>query len=426
MPSKTPNLLADRVEDARPGEPAEKWIYSSFQKDHWVARKHGDLRRADSPGTAIRMDDALYEVVTIEETVDPQHPFRYGLKKWEPQHALRHVIPYTPETRAKAASDFLDEAHAQSLRSRIVWTFPISGMMPGPLQRDWEAKTSLNMTLVAAASAMTQVLIFMSLAQSFGSPTSPSLPNRMILYLGVDAFTRLLMIVCTGQPVGVFVLTLPYLLWDLAVHPEKRKRKKEAQLKFSHEPDEIDRRPGTGYLVIRSMLFDEILAAPQPLRFEDNVYKPLHWHREGKGLERRWVYEFERMEEDPKLKYRQLPLPRNPQRQKAVEDATRALDRAQMFGLIWGTFPAREQERLELKFQFPAVQMTAATAGLLLAAGGLEAWALLMLGAPMFMFLGALYFVLESLYRLYVSKGQGRPAGSLAGWILQWFVAPPK
>jgi hypothetical protein len=174
------------------------------------------------------------------------------------------------------------------------------------------------------------------------------------------------------------------------------------------------------------MLFDELLAAPQPLRFEDKVYKPLHWHREGKGLRRRWVYEFEQIEEDPKLKYRLLSLPRNPQRQKAVEDATRALDRAQVFGLIWGTFPAREQDRLAIKYQFPAVQMTAATAGLLLAAGTLEAWALQMLGAPKFMFVGSLYFVMESLYRLYVSKGQGRPAGSLAGWILQWIVSPPR
>jgi hypothetical protein len=236
MPPKS-KLLADRVENARPGEPVEKWIYSSFQKDHWLARKRGDLMRADSPGTAIQIEGALYEIIASEETVDPQHPFRYGLKKWDSQNALRGVIPYTAETQAKAASDFLDEAHAQSLRSRIVWTFPVAGMMPGPMQRDWEAKTALNMTLVAAASAMTQVLIFMSLAQSYGNPTSPGLANRIILYLGFDAFTRLLLIVCTGQPVGIFVLTLPYIFWDLAVHPEKRRRKKEAQFQFSHEPD---------------------------------------------------------------------------------------------------------------------------------------------------------------------------------------------
>jgi hypothetical protein len=425
MPSKT-KLLGDRVEDARPGEPVEKWVYSSFQKDHWVARKRGDLRRADSPGTAIRMDDALYEIVLIEETVDPQYPLRYGLKTWDAQHALRNVIPYTPETQAKVADDFLDEEHRQSLRSMIVWTFPISGMMPGPLQREWEMKTALNMALVAAASAMTQILIFMFLVQTFGSPTSTSLFNRALFYVGVDAFVRLLMIVCTGQPVGILVLTVPYLLWDLAIHPEKRKRKKEAQLKFSLEPDEIDRRPGTGYLVIRSMLFDDLLAGSVPLRFEGAVYKPLTWHREGKGLQRRWVYEFEKLEDASKVRSRDLVLPRGPQRQKAVEDTTRALDRVQMLGLIWGTFPAREQDRLALKYQFPAPQMTAATAGLLLAGSAADAWAMLVLNAPIFTYAGAVYFAVESLYRLYASKSQGRPAGSVAGWILQWIVAAPK
>ncbi len=426
MPAKTPKLLGDRVENSRPGETAERWIYSSFEKDHWHAHKAGDITRADHPGTAIQMDDGLYEIVLIEETADPNYPLRYGLKKWQAQHALRGVIHYTPETQAQAAAEFQDQAYLQSLRSRIVWTFPFAGMMPGPLQRGWEAKTALNMTLVAAASAMTQILIFMMLVQMFGSPTSTSLFNRVLFYVGIDAFVRLLLIVCTGQPVGILALTLPYLLWDLAVHPEKRRQKKQAQLKFSLEPDEIDRRPGTGYLIIRSMLFDDLLAGSQPLRFEGRVYKPLNWHREGKGLQRRWVYEFERLEDDSKVRPRDLALPRNPLRQKAVEDATRALDRVQMFGLIWGTYPASVQERLETKYQFQAAQMTAATAGLLLATGALEAWALIMLGAAKLTYLSALYFVLESFYRLYVSKSQSKPAGSLAGWILQWFVAAPR
>ncbi len=425
MPSK-PKLLGDRVQEARPGEMAERWIYSSFEKDHWHAHKSGDLTRAESPGTAIQMDDVLYEVVVIENTVDAQYPLRYGLKKWSPQHALRGVIPYTPVTQAQAASDFAEESQRQSLRSLILYTFPIAGMAPGPLQRGWEAKTALNMTLVAAASAMTQILIFMALVQMFGSPTSTGPLNRILFYLGFDAFIRLLLIVCTGQPVGIFVLTLPYLVWDLVMHPEKRKRKKETKLKFSLEPDEIDRRPGTGYLVIRSMLFDDLLAGSLPLRFEAKVYKPLNWHREGKGLQRRWVYEFERLEDDSKVRPRDLTLPRNPQRQKAVEDATRALDRVQVFGLIWGTYPAREQQRLEAKYQFQGAQMTAATAGLLLAAGALEAWALKLLGAAAITYLGALYFVAESLYRLYVSKGQSKPAGSIAGWVLQWFIAAPR
>lgn len=426
MASRAPKLRADRVQDARPGEPVDRWIYSAFEKDHWVPRKAGDLLHADHPGTALQIGEDLFEILTAEETLEPDYVVRYGLKKWNPQHALRGVIPYTPETQSQSAADYQDEASKQALRSRILWLFPLAGMAPDPLQRDWEAKTALPMTVVAAASALVQILIFMSLVQTFGRSPANSPGMFALEYLGVDAFVRLLLIVCTGKPRGIFVLSLPYLFWEAAAHPERRARKKEFKLKFSLEGDEVIRRPGTGSLVIRSMLFDDLLAGSQPVRFEGAVYRPLHWHREGKGLNRRWVYEFQAVDADPKGKFREYTRPRTDDRQKVVESLTRALDRAQMYGLLWGTYPAGEQERLEAKYQFPAAQMTAATAGLILAAAGLEAWALSLVGAPAIVFLSAAYFILESLYRLFVSRTQGRPAGSVAGWILGWFIQPPR
>lgn len=426
MPSKAPQLLADRLLDARPGEPVELWVYSAFPKDHWVARKPGDLTHAEHPGTAIQIGENLYEIFLVEETAEPGYVLRYGLKKWNPQFALRGVVPYTPETQAQAAADYLDESGRQALRSRIVWLFPLAGMAPSPLQREWEAKTALNMTVVAAASALTQILLFMALVQTFGRSPGNTRLAYLLDYIGLDAFVRLLWIVISGSPRGIFVVTLPYLLWEAVAHPEKRVRKKEFSANFSSESDEVIRRPGTGHLVVRSMLFDELLVGPHPIRFEDAVYKPLNWHKQGKGLERRWVYEFERMDADPKGKYREYTRPRTRERQKVVEELTHSLDRTHIFALFWGTFPAREQTRLEAHYQFPAVQMTAATAGLMLVASALEAWALRLLGAPLITCLASLYFVFESLYRLYVSKIQGQPAGSLVGLILGVFLSPPR
>jgi hypothetical protein len=422
---KFSQLPADRVQAARPGEPVEKWVYSAFQKDHWVVRVRGDLMHADHPGTAIQIGEDLFEVVMAEETAHPGYLLRYGLKKWNSQHALRGVIAYTPETQAQAAADFRDERHAQGLRSRIVWLFPLAGMAPDALQREWEAKTALNMTVVAAASALTQILIFMALVQSFGTPSNHR-ASVALEYVGLDAFVRLLLTLCTGKPRGIFALALPYLLWDLAVRPERRKRKKQAAHPSSLELDEIIRRPATGHLTICSMLFDDLLAGSDPIRFEGMVYHPLNWHREGKGLKRRWVYEFEKLADDAKVKPRDFTRPRSPQRQKAAEELTRSLDRTHALALLWGTYPAREQARLEAQYQFPAVQMTAATAGLLLVAGGLEAWGLRLLGAPGITYAVSLYFVFESLYRLYVSKAQAKPAGSMAGWVLGMFLHPPR
>ena len=425
MSVKRQPMQEDRILTLPSGDPVEKWIYSAFERDHWVARKPGDLVRADSPGTAVRMGDDLYEIVVVEATAEPGFALRYGLKKWDPQYPLRGLVAYTPQTQAQSAADFLEESRAQSLRSRIVWLFPLAGMAPDPLQREWEASTALNMTLIAAASALTQILVFLGIMQSFGGTPGNPRAAFIVEYLGADGFLRLLMTVCTGTPRGVFVLSLPYLVWELAVHPEKRKRKKEAELKLSLDPDETIRRPGSGHLTVRSMVYDDLLAGSEAIRFEGALYKPIHWHREGKGLERRWVYEFEKLEGEAKVRFRDFTRPRSPQRQMAVEQATRALDRVQILGLIWGTYPAREQLRLEAQYQFPAARMTAATAGLLLACGALEAWALRLLGAPPWFFAASLYFVLESLFRLYVSKAQGRPCGSLVGWVLQAIWAAP-
>ena len=46
MPPKAPRLLGDRVQKAKPGELVELWIYSAYPKDHWIARKAGDLMHA--------------------------------------------------------------------------------------------------------------------------------------------------------------------------------------------------------------------------------------------------------------------------------------------------------------------------------------------------------------------------------------------
>lgn len=425
MPSSSSSKLADdRVVKAAPGEPADRWVYSAFQKDHWVARTRGDMMRAEHPGTAIQTDDGLYEVVKAEETIEPGYAVRYGLKRWESHHAVRHAIPYTPETHARAAEAHLGEARRQQLRKRITWLFFLAGLAPDSLQRKWEAETALNMTLISAASSITNVAVFMTLAQiSGGIPASGKLAY-LIEYIGLDGFVRLLWTVVSGQPHGMLILSLPYLLWEAVARPEKRAEKKE-WVKFSLEGDEVIRRPGANYLVVRSMLYDDLLAGPAPILFEGQVYKPLHWHEEGKGLRRRWVYEFDEIDANPQVKYREYTRPRSPQRQKIVEDFTQKRDRVHVLAMIWGTYPREAQLRLEAKYHFPSVQWTSVTASIFLATALLQAWATFLFGGSIVLFTGPIYLFFESLYRLYRSKGQAQPAASFVGVILNFFLKPP-
>jgi len=420
-------LPGDRLQNAAPGEPVDMWIYSAFPKDHWVARKAADFTHVEHPGTAIKIENNLYEIVTIQETAEPGYQLRYGLKKWEPQHTARHVIRYTPQTQAQSAADYLEEAHTQALRARILWLFPLAGLAPDTVQRAWEKRTTLNMALVSAGSAMMFLGLAYTLHVTLGRSQERPALLALIYYLALESFARLLWIVTSGKPHGSLLLALPYLLWEAVAQPEERARKKEEWLKFSFEGDEVMRRPGSGYLVIRSMLFDDILAGTQPVRFEGAVYQTLHWHKEGKGLVRRWVYELEKTIADPsKGKYREYTHPRSPERQKAVEAYTHRLDLTQSFALLWGAYPRREQLRLEIKYQFAAAKFTAITAGFLLAAAVLQIWASVLWHTTVYALVGPIYLVFESLYRLYQSKVHGQPAGSLAGYVLGLFIHSPE
>jgi hypothetical protein len=173
------------------------------------------------------------------------------------------------------------------------------------------------------------------------------------------------------------------------------------------------------------MLFDDMLAGPALIRFEGAVYKPLHWHLEGKGLQRRWVFELEKTETDPRGEFREYTQPRSRERQKFVEEFTHRLDMTRTFALVWGTYPREQQVRLQLLYQFPAARSTTITAGMLLLVALLQGWASILLHASMVTLAGPAYFFFESSYRLFRAQVQGEPAGSLLGYVFQLFVRPP-
>ncbi len=425
MPSsRSEKLLADRLQNAGPGEPVDLWIYSAFPKDNWVARKPGSLTRADHPGTAIQIADELFEILTAQETTEPGNVVRYGLKRWDAQHTVRLVIPYTLETQAQSVADYLEEEHNRKLRTCLLWFFPLAGLAPDPLQLEWENKTAVNMTVASAASAVTTLFFCMALVQIFGRSAAGSRFFFLVDYLAFESAYRVVRIVFSGKPRGTLILTLPYLLWEAVARPETRRRREEDRLKFTLDQDEVIRRPGTGRLLIRSMLFDDMLAGTNPIRFEGAAYNPIHWYEQGKGIRRRFVYELEKVEGEGKS--REYTVPRAPERQRAVEAFTRSRDRVQILALFWGTFPRHEQLRLEAKYDFPAAKWTATTAGFLLACAVLEIWAVILFHATIYAAVTPVYLIFESLYRLYQARFGGLPAGSLAGYVFGLFLRPPR
>jgi hypothetical protein len=422
MPPRKPDqLLPDRVKKALPNEPADMWVYSAFEKDGWVARKAGGYTRAEHPGAAVRVDGRLYEIFTAEPATDPGYLVRYGLKTWDESHTIRSVIPYTPEARAQAAAEHLGETHRQTLRQRIVWLFPFAGLAPDPLQERWEAETALPMAVAAAASCLLEIGIFAALVHTFGRFPSSRALIWFTDYFGVDGFLRLLLVVLFGKPRGLFLFSGPYLLWETVARPQKRAARKKIT-KLLDEPDEIIRHPQTNHLAVRSILFDGALTGPAPIRFEGAFYRPLAWSLQDRGIKRRWVYEFEKIEREAPKIFRDHTRPRSPERERIARDSTRRYNRAHALRFAWGLYSASQQARLETQYRFPALQMTRATAGLLLAGALLEGWAGWMLAWPAWAYLPCAYFAFESFYRLARSSAHREPTGSVAGVLLRPFL----
>lgn len=420
-----PKLLPDRFEKAATDAGVDAWIYSSFRKDAWLARAPGDQFHAEHPGTAIRVGDDVYEIFKMEETAVGGYLLRYGLKRWDTQYAIRKVIPYTEESRAEALAEHVEQVDIRSLRQWLVYAFILAGLAPDPVQRRWELKSGVNMSLVSMGSAFATFaayIMMMQLKVGFENPNG--IASTAVLYLGMESLIRIIWIVFSGQPHGTLALTAPYVLYEAVAHPERREKKKE-WVQSVLEGDKVIWR-GHEHLVVRSMLFDEMLASLDPVRIEGRVWRPLNWHEEGKGLERWFVYEFGQMEAEPGKKVREYTRPRAPERQKAVEDYTRRRDRAHIFALVWGMYPASTQMRLENDFHFPAAFWTAATAGFLAVGALFQVWIFAVQAFPRAAYFVPAYWTLESLYRLYRAKSRGQPAGSVVGYALSLVLHPPR
>jgi hypothetical protein len=206
----TPEFFPDRIIPAAEANGAGLWIYASLPKQGWVPRSPGDFARAEHPGSAIKYCDRLYELLRVEETMEGGYAYRYWLRPWDSQYVVRHLVNYTLKTQMDAAATDQEMTRAEHLRSLVLWLFPIAGLLPDPLQREWEKKTGLSMAWVSAGSGM----FGMALAFALRDASSNSSFVEFVFYLALESFVRVFWTAVSRQPRGSLLLTLPYLFWQ--------------------------------------------------------------------------------------------------------------------------------------------------------------------------------------------------------------------
>ena len=213
---------SDRVEEGAGGA---LWLVCASPKG-WTARRGATHTSSEYPGTAIRWEAHLYEVV--EAITDPDGRVRYRLEHWADRHAVRAIQTYDGENEARRVAEPAGLRKDVSRRRLAILLSPLLGHLPGPVQDRMESEfgaPAIAMTVVSALPllALGVASLVFSLTESFGSALSGPggapphlLPLPLALYLAFESGLRLGMSFLLARPIGSLPGTLLYEIWRTA------------------------------------------------------------------------------------------------------------------------------------------------------------------------------------------------------------------
>ncbi len=186
----------------------------------WTARKPAGRGLPLHPGTAVRWEDDLWEVVAAGET--PEGGIRYDLRPWDEQQAIRVLLPYDETSEAEREADARDVGRRRAAGRLTLLLAPVAGLLPGRVQDRLEVELGLRATILTISSTLAPMAVgtyalLMLLASGLGAgvqlggpAAGPLLP--LLSYFLPESLLRFGVAMAQGRPVGS-ILGLPlYLL----------------------------------------------------------------------------------------------------------------------------------------------------------------------------------------------------------------------
>lgn len=231
------------------------------------------------PGTAVRWEDAIWEVVSAEAT--PAGTFRYELTPWDDQHAIRVLAPYDEASEAARAADRRDVGRRKGARRIVLLLAPVAGLLPGRVQERFETELGLRATTLTLASLVAPVVVgFLSLVLTVsagfapglgmeGPDASPLLPLLACLF--PESLVRFVVAMAQGRPIGSLLGAPLYILGRAAgwVPPPDG-------APASGGPTPEGHVPGDRYLMIEPLL--SFLPVGDQLSLRDRYgFSPVTW-----------------------------------------------------------------------------------------------------------------------------------------------------
>jgi len=139
------NYGSDRVRAAPDGS----LVLSCRHEKGWVARREQDLVHATFPGTCIRWDERLFEVVAMEVlTVG----IRYRLLPWDDRHVMRTVEDYDQASERRREEERSREQKRRAVRGVSPLLALVLGNLPAEVQERLGSEYGMHasrLTLIA-------------------------------------------------------------------------------------------------------------------------------------------------------------------------------------------------------------------------------------------------------------------------------------
>ena len=188
---------------------------SSPDSKGWIARQGRTLTRVEHPGTAVRLEGDVFEVLEAHPLADGR--VRYKLGPWDFRYTIRVLQSYDASTEEKRIREH-SRRHQSIWKRRLAILFsPLLGHLPGPVQERMEGEfgaPAYAMTIVSALPLL--VLGFLGvLARLLTRPVLPwDVPLPLALYFFLESIYRLGTAFLAGHPVGSLLGVLSYGLWS--------------------------------------------------------------------------------------------------------------------------------------------------------------------------------------------------------------------
>ncbi len=195
----------DRLDVAAEG----RLVLFAEQPKDWRGRTAATRTSVEHPGTAIRWEDELWEVVAA--VLLPGGGVRYELTRWDTRHAARHVTTYDEASEALRSEEARRDRHRAAKYRRAFVLSPLLGHLPSAIQQRIEDESAFPATVLTIVSAapffvLGVVALVSLLAAGAGGagllPTWAAIPG---VYFLVESAARLSVALAQGRPIGSFL-----------------------------------------------------------------------------------------------------------------------------------------------------------------------------------------------------------------------------